>query len=152
MKTREFKRLALLGLTSGLFVANADIEGMNQQTNKSPTTSDVSSKDNSDPNSSNVGYHVLSEDEFLIELNEQGIKMYKSLNPEAKKLAVEVASMRCVATNPCAGLNACASEKNDCAGQSKCKGQGKCAVSDKNLAVKLVYNKMANKRAESLKN
>jgi hypothetical protein len=38
--------------------------------------------------------------------------------------------------------------KNSCAGKGSCKGQGKCAISYKNLAVKLVYNKMAAKRAK----
>lgn len=162
MKKRGFQRMALLGLTSGLLLVNAKTEGgdesgknnLNSRINKSLTSNDAAnnSKDNDDPNNSNLGYHLMTEDELLIELNDEGTKMYNSLSPESKKLALQVASMRCAQTNPCAGLNACATEKNDCAGKSQCKGTGKCAVSDKNLAVKLVYDKMADKRSGALRN
>jgi hypothetical protein len=100
-----------------------------------------------DANDSNLGYHLMTEDELLLELNDEGAKMYQSLDPKGKELALEVASMRCAGTNPCGKLNACKTEKNDCAGKGSCKGTGKCAVSDKNLAVKLVYEKMKNKRS-----
>jgi hypothetical protein len=103
-----------------------------------------------DPNDSNIGYHVFTEDELLLELNDEGTKMYNSLSPEGKQMALSEASMRCAKTNLCKGLNACANEKNDCAGKGSCKGQGKCAISDKNLAVKLVYQKMNAKRSQAL--
>jgi hypothetical protein len=106
--------------------------------------------DPSDPNSGNVGYHLMTKDELLLELSDDGAKMFNSLTPEEQKLALQVASMRCAKTNPCAGLNACATETNDCAGHGKCKATGKCAISDKNLAVKLVYDKMAAKRKGAL--
>lgn len=145
MKKRELKQLAILGLTGGLLIAN-QAEAAKTETTKASSTSE----DNYDPNDSNIGYKLMTEDELLIELNNDGVKMYNSLNPQGKALALEVASMRCAKTNPCGGLNACATDKNDCAGKGKCKGQGKCALSDKNLAVKLVYEKMAGKRSNAM--
>ena len=75
--------------------------------------------------------------------------MYKSLSPEGKKLALYAASQRCDHTNQCAGLNACQNDDHGCAGKGSCKGKGKCALADKNLAVKLVSDKMAKKRAQA---
>jgi hypothetical protein len=150
MKKREFKHLALLGLTSGLLLTNGEVESKTDLDKNNSRSNNAS--DNYDPNNSNIGYHLMTEDELLIELNDNGIKMYNSLDPRGKQLALTVASMRCAKTNPCGGLNACATDKNDCAGKGECKAQGKCAVSDKNLAVKLVYEKMANKRSSALKN
>ncbi|MBA3815209.1 MAG: hypothetical protein H0X29_01555 [Parachlamydiaceae bacterium] len=97
----------------------------------------------------NLGYHEYSEDELLLELNDQGLATYNALDSEGKALARLVASQRCDHTNTCQGLNACQTEKNKCAGQGDCKGQGKCAFSDKNLAVKTVADKLAKKRAEA---
>lgn len=150
MKKRELKHLALVGLTSGLMLTNNQVEGKSDSNNSSRSSSDASDKN--DPNDSNIGYHLLTEDELLLELSDDGAKMFNSLSPEGKQLALQVASMRCNATNSCSGLNACATDKNDCAGKGSCKGKGKCAISDKNLAVKLVYNKMADKRANMMRN
>lgn len=110
---------------------------------------DKSGKD-SDANQSNMKYHLMTEQELLLELNADGAKMYNSLDDQGKALARRVASMMCAGTNECKGLNGCMTDKNTCAGKGACKGQGKCAISDKNLAVKLVYDKMAAKRAEML--
>lgn len=100
-----------------------------------------------DPAYGSLGYHLMTEDELLSELNDEGTKLYQSLSPEGKALVRKMASARCNGTNDCAGLNACATDKNSCAGKGKCKGQGKCSFADKNLAVKLVADKMAKKRA-----
>lgn len=99
-----------------------------------------------DPSHGNMGYKLMTEDELALELNQEGWNLFKSLSPEGKRLALEVASRRCGATNSCKGLNACATDKNNCAGQGSCKGQTKCSLSDKNLAVRLVAKKMAEKR------
>lgn len=104
----------------------------------------------SDANQSNMKYHLMTEQELLLELNADGVKMYNSLDDQGKALARRVASMMCAGTNECKGLNGCMTDKNSCAGKGACKGQGKCAISDKNLAVKLVYDKMAGKRADML--
>ena len=188
MKKREFKTLALMGLTSGLLLSSqasanqglsdqglllaastqkakcpgkngcpgitASRDNSSKTAYQDPSKASTKSSDNSNSdgaNGSNLGYHLMTEDELLLELNDEGSRMYKSLSPEGKRLALEVASMRCAKTNPCAGLNACATDKNDCAGKGQCKARGKCAVSDKNLAVKLVYEKMVKKRSDALR-
>lgn len=140
MKKCEFKKLALMGLSSGLLLTS-------QLTASAPNATATPLKSTKDKNNGNVGYHLMSEEELLLELNSEGVKQYNSLDAKGKELAIKVASMRCNGTNQCAGLNACQTDKNDCAGKGKCQGQGKCAISDKNLAVKLVYDKMAKKRA-----
>lgn len=134
MKKKNLASLAFIGLSSGLLITY-------------PLLSEDSS---TDPNSENVGYHLMTEDELFSLLNAKGRALYKSLSPEGKKLALETASARCNGTNQCKGLNACRTDKNDCAGQGACQGQGKCALSDKNLAVKLVAKKMAEKREKVL--
>lgn len=103
-----------------------------------------------DPNSENMNYHLMTEDELLLELNDDGIKQYKSLSPEGKALAREMASASCNNTNSCRGHNACQTDSNACAGKGSCKGRGKCAFSDKNLAVRIAAEQMAQKRNQSL--
>ena len=116
---------------------------------QSPATDAKQKK--SDANDGNLGYHLLTEKELMLELNAEGIKMYNSLTPEGKATVLRVASARCGNSNECAGLNACQTAKNECAGKGSCKGQGKCALADKNLAVKIVYNKlMKEKRSRAM--
>lgn len=98
----------------------------------------------------NLGYKLMTEEELLIELNDEGVVTYNSLDTDGKDLARFVASTMCAGTNACKGLGACQDDKHDCAGQNECKGQGKCGMSDKNLAVKLVAKRMAEKRAQAL--
>ncbi len=139
-KKRDIKKLAIVGLSAGLILAthlSADDKNSSQSNDSNQT----------DPNNGNLGYHVMTEDELLLELSPEGLADYKSLTPEGKALALKVASMRCSGTNDCSGLNACETAKHTCAGQGSCKGTGKCAIADKNLAVKLVKNKMAKKRS-----
>lgn len=112
------------------------------------TSSELAEREKDD---GNLGYHVMTEDELLLELNDQGTALYNSLDAEGKALARLVASQRCQDTNECKGLNACQTDKNTCAGKGECKGKGKCAFSDKNMAVKVVADKMAKKRAEANK-
>lgn len=163
MKKRDLKRLALLGLTSGIIIANQSFadpysedfsdngyyidqpEGMFSPNGCAGLTASRDVSDN-DPNNGNLNYHVLTEEELLLELNDKGRAMYQNLDDDGKKLAIKVASQMCNGTNECSGLNACQTDKNKCAGQGSCKGQSKCAISDKNLAVKLVSEKMAKKR------
>lgn len=168
MKHSDWKKLALLGMSSG-FLLTYMTSCENSSNHKNPTGSlsrpslqekgiiaaaDLPTKKAHilDPNDGNMNYHLMTEDELMLELNAEGIAMYKSLSPEGKKLAREVSSMSCNGTNKCKGLNACKSDKNSCLGKGECKGQGICAVSDKNLAVKLVHDKMANKRSDAMRN
>ena len=131
MKKINFLALLALGF-SGTFLGAAE---------------EVKKDKAADPSYGNMGYHLMTEDELLLELNDEGTKLYNSLDAEGKALAREVASARCNGTNKCSGLNACAGPNNACAGKGKCQGQTKCAFSDKNLAVKVVVEKMAKKRA-----
>lgn len=186
IKKKDLKKLALLGLTSGLFVvteeapatllddvdsghllaavtkhgcphgcpakktAARDLPASSLTKLQAPDAKDKKTAEASDadydPNAGNLGYYLMTEDELLLELSADGAKLYNSLSPEGKALALKVASMRCKGTNECAGLNACKTEQNDCAGKGSCQGLGKCGIADKNLAVKLVYEKMAKKR------
>jgi hypothetical protein len=139
MKNNNLKKIAILGLITGLFGATLSATDKDDK-----TTSD-------DANYENEGYHLMTEEELIGNLNAPTKKIYDSLSPEGKKLALEVASQRCNGTNSCRGLNACRTTKNDCAGKGSCRGQTKCAIADKNLAVKLVAKKMAEKRDETTK-
>lgn len=150
MKKKSLKKLAFLGIAGGLLAAqHAEANQPSSTASKEASKTDYSQFGSDDPNAGNLGYHLMTEEELLLELNDEGTKLYKSLDAEGKLLAREVASMRCNGTNKCQGLNACRTEENECAGKGKCKGQGKCAISDKNFAVKLVAEKMAKKRAKA---
>lgn len=157
MAGREFKKLALMGLATGLLVSAESAEAKQALLSRignfellAAAVNPDGSKD-FDPNDGNMGYHVMTEDELLLELNDEGTKLYNSLTPEDKALVLKVASMRCQGTNECKHLNACKTDHNDCAGKGECKGKGKCALADKNLAVKLVYDKMKEKRMGVIK-
>jgi hypothetical protein len=145
MKKKNLDSLIVLGILSGSLLtgklAGETPKKSESTTNKSTTTSAVLSTTNG-----NMGSHLMTEDELLIQLNDEGTKLYEALTPEGKLLALKVASSRCNGLNECAGLNACSTESNKCAGLGKCKGLGKCAISDSNLAIKFVQKKMAEKR------
>lgn len=160
MKKKDWKTLALMGMFTGFILSSplAAVDSKNKNTNKSSETSSSirakptapdsqTASDKKDIADGNMGYHLMTEDELLMQLSPKGVKMYQSLDNEGKGLALLVASARCNSMNPCKGLNACQTEKNECAGKGSCKGQGKCATSDKDLAVKLVKDKMAQKRS-----
>lgn len=161
MQKKDFVKLAVMGLSSGLLLTNQFSPPI--QAAEKPTESNgcgskngcggnngCSGNDGNNANDNgNIGYKVLSEDELLLELSAKGEKLYMSLSDEGKALARKVASQRCNGTNECKGLNACQTESHACAGQGSCKGQGKCGFSDKNLAVKVVSMKMAEKRNQA---
>lgn len=139
MKKVSLRRLAVSGLLSGCFVVQA-LEGVDAGSHAGKKV---------DSNLGNLGYSLMSENELLFNLNDEGYKTYMGLSKEGKLLAREVASARCDGTNECKGLNACKTDKNDCGGKGSCKGTGKCGFSDKNLAVKVVAKKMAEKRSQA---
>lgn len=97
----------------------------------------------------NITFRSLTEEDLLLELNNDGAQLFKSLSPEGQQLALQIASRSCNGENRCAGQNACATSENKCAGQGKCKGRTKCAFSDKNLAVKVAAKIMAEKRQKA---
>lgn len=136
MNKKELKKIALLGLSAGLLVTN--VQAASAEKDLSPTSSKEDIQQ---------GYHLMSEAELKEKLNPEGIKLYDSLDAEGKALARSVASQRCQGMNQCKGLNACKTDKNACQGKGECKGQGKCVIMDKNNAVKLVHDKMKDKRS-----
>ncbi|KIA76456.1 hypothetical protein [Parachlamydia acanthamoebae] len=146
MKKNTAKQLALRGILSAFVTANnvayAGTELDNETIQKYGVSKQTSER-------GNMGYHLMTEDELLLELSPQGVSLYNSLDSKGKELARYVASQRCMGSNACKGLNACQTDKNACAGKGSCKGKGKCALADKNLAVKLVVDKMADKRKEA---
>lgn len=154
MKKQELIKLAFMGISSGVLIS-AQAQAETAETAETPATeangcggkSGCGGENNEySNNQGNYGFHILSEDELVLELNEKGEALYMSLSDEGKDLARKVASQRCNGTNLCKGLNACQTENHSCAGQGSCKGQGKCGFSDKNLAVKVVSIKMAKEK------
>lgn len=138
MKKTDFRKLIILGVTGSLMACGQAFA------EDAPAPKD--------PSAGNMGYKLMTDDDIRLELSSEGAKMYDSLDEEGKKLARTVASQRCAGTNVCKGLNACATDKHKCAGQGDCKGQSKCGFSDKNLAVKVVYDKvMKEKRIDLTK-
>ena len=141
MKKRNFIKLAYLGVVSGLLISN-HLQAASDVTNATESSQ-------KDPSDGNLGYHLMTEKELLDELDDEGYKLYNTLDPESKALARKVASQRCAGSNICKGFNACKTEKHDCAGKGDCKGNSKCGFSDKNLAVKVVAEKMKQKRVQA---
>lgn len=145
MQKKSFAHLMILGIVSGSLVSTSLFSDEEQEAAKQKLN-DLLSAENG-----NMGYHLMTEDELLLELNEENAKTFDSLSPEGKQLALKVASARCNGTNECKGLNACRTDQHKCAGYGECKGQSKCAFSDKNVAVRVVAKKMAEKRAQAAK-
>ena len=141
----KLTRLMISGILSGVLLSQcayaADKTAKSDNSNKKMNLLELAAATDG-----NITDHLMTEDELLIQLNDEGTKIYKSLSPEGKQLALRTASRSCNGRNECAGLNACASDKNKCLGQGSCKGHTKCAISDPNLAVKLAAKKMAEKR------
>lgn len=137
MNKHKLTQYVLLGILSGSLLSNLAFAADNKEDKKNNLL---------DTTDGNMGYHLMDDDEILLQLNDEGTKLYNSLSPEGKKLAREVASARCNGTNSCKGLNGCRTDKNECAGKGSCKGQGKCAIADPNVAVKLAAKKMSEKR------
>lgn len=136
-------RLMITGLTTGMLMTQFPYLSA-KDADKPKSLMELAEE-----NDGNTTYHLMTEDELLLQLNDEGTKIYKTLSPEGKKLALETASRSCNGTNSCKGLNACKTDKNDCAGKSSCKGTSKCALADPNVAVKLVQKKMEAKRLET---
>ena len=156
MNKNDLKKLALLGLAGGMIISqNVYADDKNDKKLTQVNQGKVDYKNKSlddiinDVSSGNLQYHLMSEEELLEELDANGKRIYDSLTPEGKKLAIDTASNICSGNNKCKGLNACKSDKNECAGQGSCKGQSRCAITDKNLAVQLAAQRMEEKRNEA---
>ncbi len=147
MKKSHVTSLIITGVTAGVLVSNLSLTANEQTTASTPSFLErVAST------GGNITYQLMTEDELLLQLNEEGTKIFNSLSPEGRELALKIASRSCNNTNECAGTNACRTDKNKCAGQGSCTGTTKCSVSDKNFAVKIAAKKMAEKRSQALQN
>jgi hypothetical protein len=144
MNKKNFKDLILLGL-SGSLLTSANL------TAAEGTKADAS-KDDAEKNAAygNMNYHLMTDEDMKLELSPEGLNLYNQLDDEGKKLARTVASQRCAQSNICKGLNACATDKNTCAGKGDCKGKSKCGFSNKDLAVKVVFEKLQKQKRDQL--
>lgn len=139
-KKKTFKQFAYLGLTGAVLLTH---QLSAAQTNPSQ---DDYIKQFKDSVNNDLSKKMLSEDELLEQLDANGKRQYKSLDPQGKQLAREIASQKCAGLNDCKGRNVCKSDKNACEGQADCKGKSICGATDKNQAVRIAAKKMAEKR------
>lgn len=150
MKKQQFIHLMLTGVTAGLLISPQFRHLAAEEKKELGGKTDENFMKLVEETGGNITYHKMTEEELLLELNQESSNIYYSLSPEGKELALKIASRSCNNTNDCKGENACRTNQNSCAGQGQCKGQTKCAFSDKNLAVKVAAKKMASKRQEAL--
>lgn len=127
MKKHNFKKLAAFGLLSG-----ATLGLIGCETNVNKTHSQMESG------------HLMTDSELMSQLNPETKRIFQDLNPEGKKLALQLASQECKGKNACKGLNACKTTQNSCSGKGGCKGTSPGPFTDKNEAVKVA--EMAQKR------
>jgi hypothetical protein len=139
-KKLDLHSAMIVGIVTGLLLSHQTIRG-EEKANADFLELVASTK-------GNITFRPLTEDDLLLELNQDGADLYKSLSPEGQQLALKLASRSCNGMNDCKGENACRTDKNKCAGEGDCKGKTKCAFSDKNYAVKIAAKLMAEKRKE----
>lgn len=128
MKKFNFKKLASMGLVTGIAFGTMGCEAGAERPNEMQNTQ-------------------MSEDELESHLNDEGRRVYDNLDADHKRLARQLAAQTCKGKNSCKGLNSCKSSTNSCEGQGGCKGTSPGPFKDKNDAVKVA--EMAQKR-ESL--
>lgn len=175
MKKKNLKKLALFGIAGGVIVSSQGNVQAGQDINSDAfagllaagcgahgcnhtppsgsgsrgmvaITDDGAQQDGQDYSSSG---QLMTEDQLMSQLNDQGKQMYNSLSPEGKALAIKLASRSCKGTNDCKGLGACKTNEHSCAGKNSCAGTSKCSFKDKNLAVKVAAQKMSEKRSQT---
>ena len=139
MKKSNLTKLAMMGLVSGLL---AGCSGADKPAEESTgNMGDMMGK--------KIGEMAgMNAENLMSQLNAESKKLFEDMDKEHQMKVLKVASQKCAGSNECAGLNACKSATNECAGMASCKGNGGCAFTDKNLAVKLVYKKMMEKRGK----
>jgi hypothetical protein len=80
-------------------------------------------------------------------LNPTSKEIFHGLDAEGKTLALKLVNQSCKGQNECKGLNACKSKDHSCAGRGSCSGTSEGPFTDKNQAIKIAAQKMAEKRA-----
>ncbi len=134
MKKSDLKKIALLGLTAGLVCSCSEAGGENPR------------------NGTNAHATVkMTEQDLMTKLDDNGRRIFSTLSPEGKDLALQLASQSCKGQNSCAGLNSCKTADHSCAGLGSCKGTSPGPFQDKNDAVKAAAKKMAQKRQNATK-
>ncbi|MFA6915971.1 MAG: hypothetical protein WC222_06205 [Parachlamydiales bacterium] len=131
MKKSTLKKLALLGLLSGIAAT-------------------ATACDTADKPEKVAEQRQLTENEFVAQLSPEGRRTYQSLDADGKRLALQLANQSCKGQNSCKGLNSCKSDTNSCAGQGGCKGSSQGPFKDKNDAVKVAAMNMAKKRTNAI--
>ncbi len=137
---KNLHKKMIAGLTVGIILAHANLKAGDAK--EYPDLMQLAAD-----SGGNITYHLMTPDELMLELTNDGAKVFNSLSPEGQQLALKIASRSCDGTNDCKGQNACRTKDNECAGKGQCKGKTKCAVSDKNMAVRLAAKIMAEKRS-----
>lgn len=129
MKKRDLKKLALLGFAGGSFLLTG-----------------CETKIGDSANSQVVDQQPLTENALVDSLDSKTKRIYDSLDPQGKALALQLANQTCKGQNTCKGLNSCKSASNSCAGNGGCKGTSPGPFKDKNTAVQVAAKKMAEQR------
>lgn len=147
MKKTNLKKLALMGI-AGVLMAQAQGNAAQQNGNYNGGNLYYAANAMDSMQSSSK----MSESDLLQKLSPEGKATYQSLSKEGKDLALKLANQSCQGKNGCKGMNSCKSTENACAGKAGCQGKSKGPFTDKNMAVKVAAQKMAEKRSEAMRN
>lgn len=145
MKKTSLKKLALMGI-AGVLMAQAQGSAAQQNGSYNGSHQYVAAMDSMQSSSK------MSESDLLQKLSPEGKATYQSLSKEGKDLALKLANQSCQGKNGCKGMNSCKSTENACAGKAGCQGKSNGPFNDKNMAVKVAAQKMAEKRSEAMRN
>lgn len=167
MKEEHLKKLAVIGLTTGLLISphkpliakealsiiNQNLtllaDASSEKTDSKKESGQVDKETNElieKSEAQNLNYHKVTEDELYGLVNTKTWQLYQSLDPVGKALALKIASQTCNNQNDCKHQNACQTASNPCAGKGDCKAKSKCNMSDKNIAVKIAAQVMEERR------
>lgn len=142
-KKTNLKKIALMGITGGILMAQAQANAA-QQNGNFYNGSQYYTADES--NSRGESSSAVSEASFLSQLSQESKAVYQNLSREGKELALKLANQSCKGKNDCKGQNSCKTNENACAGEGGCKGQSQGPFTDKNVAVNVASMNMAKKR------
>lgn len=131
MKKRDLAKLAMLGISAGLFAGGCQQKATG----------------NGSSNSRNEMRAEMSSDmqAFYASLSADAKKKFNELDAQHKMMAMEMANQRCNGQNKCAGMGGCGTADHACAGKNSCKGQGGAPVKNPNKAVEVQYKNQMKK-------